>query len=79
MKGRKLSLYWHGLQVEAIIGPPGLVGDPSVPDGSYVEAGEIMSLSVETSDGWDLTEWLNDEALDHIYECIDAEDRRTYG
>ena len=79
MKGRALSFWLHGLRVDAIVGLPGMVGDSSVPDGVKREPRDIMALTVETADGWDITELLNEETMNTICELVDVEAFREYG
>lgn len=79
MKGKAVSFWWHGLRVDAIIGPPEQIGDSSVPYGTKREPGDIMAMTVETSDGWDMTELLSEETMNTICELVDVEAFREYG
>lgn len=79
MKGRALSLWWHGLRVDTIVGPPEIIGDSSVPNGTKREPREIMAITVETVDGWDITELLSEETMNTICELVDVEAFREYG
>lgn len=70
MSGKKVSFTWNGIQIDAIVGPPGLVGDTQVTNGHYKEPGDILALTASTSDGYVITDWLTGEAMERIEEQL---------